>query len=63
MKCGPCKGCEERFIGCHATCERYIEWKALVDLEREAMNEQSNIAGQIASAVREKWFKWKRYHR
>ena len=63
MKCGPCKGCEDRVIGCHATCERYIEWKMLVDLEREAMNEQSNLAGQITSAIREKWFKWKRYHR
>lgn len=63
MICGPCKGCEERIVGCHSTCERYIEWKALVDLEREARNIESSISNQITSAIREKWFKWKRNHR
>lgn len=63
MKCGPCKGCEDRIIGCHATCERYMVWKEGLDLERELRKEQSNIAGQITSAFREKWFKWKRNHR
>ena len=23
----PCRNCEDRHIGCHGTCERYIEWK------------------------------------
>lgn len=22
-----CKGCTERQLGCHGTCERYISWK------------------------------------
>lgn len=30
-----CKGCEERHVGCHATCEKYLAAKA----ERDAMNE------------------------
>ena len=21
----PCKGCEDRHVGCHSTCERYIK--------------------------------------
>ena len=21
----PCKNCDSRFLGCHATCEKYIE--------------------------------------
>lgn len=23
----PCKGCKERKVGCHASCEAYKEWK------------------------------------
>lgn len=22
----PCKKCNERYIGCHANCELYLEW-------------------------------------
>ena len=22
-----CKGCKDRAVGCHITCERYIKWK------------------------------------
>lgn len=28
-----CKGCTERKVGCHGTCETYISWKK----EREEM--------------------------
>ena len=24
----PCKGCEERQIGCHSSCEKYLDYKA-----------------------------------
>lgn len=24
----PCRGCEERYPGCHAECERHEAWKA-----------------------------------
>lgn len=27
----PCNGCKERFIGCHAVCERYINAKKAHD--------------------------------
>ena len=27
MKC-PCYKCEERVVGCHIACERYLEYKA-----------------------------------
>lgn len=23
----PCKGCEERVVGCHSVCEKYKDWK------------------------------------
>lgn len=28
MKTAPCKGCEKRHIGCHATCEVYLAYHA-----------------------------------
>ncbi len=44
-KLPPCKGCDERVIGCHSVCERYITWKAERDelkkeLTKIAMQEQ-----------------------
>ena len=27
MKISPCLGCEERYPGCFADCDRYKEWK------------------------------------
>lgn len=27
MEKSPCRGCDERRIGCHASCEKYIDWK------------------------------------
>lgn len=36
--CGPpapCKGCEERQVGCHASCDSYIQWKAVMADIRE----------------------------
>ena len=31
-----CKGCQERQVGCHVTCERYKEYRANLDKEKEA---------------------------
>lgn len=27
----PCRDCKERVLGCHATCQKYIDWKKEVD--------------------------------
>ena len=32
---GPCKDCEERFIGCHSVCDHYINWKKEHDKIKE----------------------------
>ena len=24
----PCKGCADRYLACHGSCDRYKEWKA-----------------------------------
>lgn len=44
-KLPPCKGCDDRVVGCHSVCERYITWKAQRDeikkeLTKIAMQEQ-----------------------
>lgn len=44
-KLPPCKGCEDRVIGCHSVCDKYITWKAQRDelkkeLTKIAMQEQ-----------------------
>lgn len=39
----PCKGCEERQIGCHSTCERYKAFRADLD-------EQNAKRAEIKSA-------------
>lgn len=31
-----CKGCEERHVGCHSTCEIYKAYREELDKEKEA---------------------------
>lgn len=33
---GPCHGCGERVIGCHASCERYKAYSAACEKERKS---------------------------
>ena len=30
-----CHGCEERFVGCHATCQAYAEFSARCEKARQ----------------------------
>ena len=32
----PCKGCTQRTVECHSTCEDYIEWAKVHNTERAA---------------------------
>ena len=31
----PCKGCEDRYVGCHAKCERFEEYRKIRDKSYE----------------------------
>lgn len=33
----PCKGCEDRFIGCHTECSRFAAYREKVDQEKAAI--------------------------
>lgn len=35
MRVSPCKGCEEREVGCHTHCTGYKKWKGENDAERK----------------------------
>ena len=46
----PCKGCEDRFIGCHGLCEKYIEFTHLSELwrkEKIRIAEENRILNDI----------------
>lgn len=40
MTDSPCKGCEEREVGCHSSCERYKDWQEVHNAERNARYQQ-----------------------
>ena len=46
----PCKGCAERYPGCHDKCGKYKEWKAnleKVNEKRRKYNQRSAIFSKI----------------
>lgn len=55
----PCKGCEDRKVGCHATCERYAEYRAVIGKyeaekkRRIIMNEWSMDKSRKSARVRD----------
>jgi len=50
-----CKGCQDRFVGCHSTCDRYLEAKtehnATAAMIREKQMEQLDTDRYIAKAI------------
>lgn len=35
-----CKGCEKRFVGCHATCEDYKSFKENLKMRNDIINKK-----------------------
>ena len=31
----PCHNCEDRVVGCHATCKKYLDWKEEIRKKKE----------------------------
>ena len=38
----PCKGCPDRYLGCHDRCERFNKWKDRLH-ERKAREKEYNL--------------------
>lgn len=39
-----CKGCEERYLGCHDHCEAYLEWKKEQEEKKQLFAMQREIS-------------------
>lgn len=53
----PCRGCEERKIGCHATCTAFSEWKTKQCEILKAMYLETLSPTAGAVARHKKWIK------
>lgn len=53
----PCKGCEERKVGCHGKCEKYqtfVEDNEKIKAERQRQHEEDYIATFYVAERRKK---------
>ena len=48
----PCKDCEDRTIGCHPKCGRYLEWKKKDDLLKAELRECGRAESDIVDYQR-----------
>lgn len=49
-----CKGCENRVVGCHSTCEQYAAYRKDIDEVREETKKQNQIDGALNRYNKEK---------
>ena len=47
MRVAPCKGCADRYSGCHDRCGGYQEWKKEREEIREASHHQKEIRATL----------------
>lgn len=60
---GPCLGCEERIVGCHAACDRFIQWSGQRKKQREERNKSITLNSQAYFRKREAVEKYNRKNR
>lgn len=58
----PCKGCEERTLKCHASCERYLAFRKEADMIRAKVIKQ-NFLDQFKRDQIAKWKATQKYTR
>lgn len=47
----PCKGCEERSLKCHGTCEKYLEYQRDAEAIRQKRREYTKAQDEYISQV------------
>ena len=56
IKC--CYKCQDRVVGCHATCEKYItekaEWEKTAEKIRQARMQENEINSSIIDSIKRK---------
>lgn len=53
----PCKGCEDRNVGCHGRCEKYKQWRVKYDKTATEIKKgrQRYYFQSESERVRRKW--------
>ena len=55
----PCKGCENRAVGCHDHCDAYKKAKEIHEGYKEVDRKNGEAYGYIAENKHKKMMKWK----
>lgn len=55
----PCKGCEDRFVGCHSTCDRYKEYRVKINEGNTKMKADNEVRFRNGYQAGER-FRWDR---
>lgn len=50
----PCKGCEDRYGGCHDRCPLYKDYREQLEKINKSRREESNYLGYIAETMNRK---------
>ena len=52
MKNVPCRYCEQRVLGCHDRCEKYLEYKHEREKALEARRDELDATGHVVDVLR-----------
>lgn len=58
----PCRYCEVREVGCHSTCESYLEWKYQLDQTNAEIRKRKHYDDEIYAYGRERHEQRRRAH-
>lgn len=48
----PCRGCEERYVGCHSSCEKYIKAKEEIEEAKRKERLYKEHEGYVSETAR-----------
>ena len=51
---GPCKNCDNRFVGCHSECLKYIDYRQKLDVYRQTEKTDKKVRADYGSVRKKK---------
>ena len=52
----PCRKCQDRKVGCHAACQKYADWKGIIQEHKaKAIKKRAAEADAILAENKEKY--------
>ena len=55
LKKSPCYNCDTRKTPCHDTCDKYKEYRAQLDAEKELRKDHSEMEAYMNAAIKRYW--------